>query len=197
MLEKKRKKKWKRGSREPNQEGGEEAKMMAMLEMNIIIVILLMVLMLFLFSLVILFACKPWRYLPLFRSSRFSTFKVKEVSYLTIRLRETDYQSWVSITLDHPLAFCYVAGSCRFWGVSSLDSRGIVFDWLSDCKWECVLIDSCHKCIWILHKIWFALKVTLRVISFLCSWGICRDRLYLMVIIWTKAKPVRGQGNMI
>ncbi|KAG2273498.1 hypothetical protein Bca52824_056053 [Brassica carinata] len=52
--------------------------MMAMLEMNII-VILLMVLMLFLFSLVILFACKPWRYLPLFRSSRFSTFKLGDL----------------------------------------------------------------------------------------------------------------------
>ncbi|KAJ0230263.1 Protein phosphatase 2C 70 [Hirschfeldia incana] len=39
---------------------------MAMLE-----ILLLMVLMLFLFSLVILFACKPWRYLPLFRSSTF------------------------------------------------------------------------------------------------------------------------------
>lgn len=50
---------------------------MAMLETKIIIIVillLLMVLMLFLFSLVILFACKPWRYLPLFRSS---TFKVK------------------------------------------------------------------------------------------------------------------------
>ncbi|KAJ0238612.1 Protein phosphatase 2C 70 [Hirschfeldia incana] len=42
---------------------------MAMLE-NVIL-LLLMVLMLFLFSLVILFACKPWRYLPLFRSSTF------------------------------------------------------------------------------------------------------------------------------
>nr|AGP76186.1 kinase-associated protein phosphatase [Brassica rapa subsp. chinensis] len=47
---------------------------MAMLETNVIIIVillLLMVLMLFLFSLVILFACKPWRYLPLFRSSSF------------------------------------------------------------------------------------------------------------------------------
>ncbi|KAJ4910741.1 Protein phosphatase 2C 70 [Raphanus sativus] len=35
--------------------------------------------MLFLFSLVILFACKPWRYLPLFRSSRFSTFKLGDL----------------------------------------------------------------------------------------------------------------------
>ncbi|KAF8077468.1 hypothetical protein N665_1034s0007 [Sinapis alba] len=52
--------------------------MMAMLGMNII-VILFMVLMLFLFSLVILFACKPWRYLPLFRSSRFSTFKLGDL----------------------------------------------------------------------------------------------------------------------
>ncbi|CAF2369211.1 protein phosphatase 2C 70 [Brassica napus] len=52
---------------------------MAMLETKIIIIVillLLMVLMLFLFSLVILFACKPWRYLPLFRSS---TFKLGEL----------------------------------------------------------------------------------------------------------------------
>ncbi|EOA19706.1 hypothetical protein CARUB_v10003567mg [Capsella rubella] len=51
---------------------------MAMLEMNIIG--LFMVLMLLLISLIILFACKPWRYLSRFRSSRFSsTFKVGDL----------------------------------------------------------------------------------------------------------------------
>ncbi|XP_010420727.1 PREDICTED: protein phosphatase 2C 70 [Camelina sativa] len=51
---------------------------MAMLEMNIIGVF--MVLMLLLISLIILFACKPWRYLSRFRSSRFSsTFKLGDL----------------------------------------------------------------------------------------------------------------------
>ncbi|XP_010492983.1 PREDICTED: protein phosphatase 2C 70-like [Camelina sativa] len=51
---------------------------MAMLEMNIIA--LFMVLMLLLISLIILFACKPWRYLSRFRSSRFSsTFKLGDL----------------------------------------------------------------------------------------------------------------------
>ncbi|ESQ41936.1 hypothetical protein EUTSA_v10013082mg [Eutrema salsugineum] len=50
---------------------------MAMLEMNIIGIF--MVLMLLLISLIILFACKPWRYLSRFRSSRFSSFKVGDL----------------------------------------------------------------------------------------------------------------------
>ncbi|CAH2072379.1 unnamed protein product [Thlaspi arvense] len=51
---------------------------MAMLEMNIIGIF--MVLMLLLISLIIFFACKPWRYLSRFRSSRFSsTFKVGDL----------------------------------------------------------------------------------------------------------------------
>lgn len=134
---------------------------MAMLETNVIIIVillLLMVLMLFLFSLVILFACKPWRYLPLFRSS---SFKVKVYS---INRETLDHQWLIDCVFDY-----YLIGN------------------------ENVLIDRfVHKCL-----LW---KVTLRVITLFCSWGNCRGRLYLMVVmsIWTKAKPVRrGQGNMI
>ncbi|CAN8244105.1 unnamed protein product [Cochlearia groenlandica] len=52
--------------------------MAMMLEMNIVVI--LMVLLLLLFSLIIFFVCKPWRYLPRFRSSRFSsTFKLGDL----------------------------------------------------------------------------------------------------------------------
>ncbi|CAL9230879.1 unnamed protein product [Arabidopsis halleri] len=51
---------------------------MAIVEMNVIGIF--MVLMLLLISLIILFACKPWRYFSRFRSSRFSsTFKVGDL----------------------------------------------------------------------------------------------------------------------
>lgn len=77
--------------------------------------------MLFLFSLVILFACKPWRYLPLFRSS---TFKVKVFPPSDSIFRKLNQSRHAWSPMAYWLCVCFIIwlGMRMCWLIFLIDS---------------------------------------------------------------------------